>query len=107
MSNHQEDYVRSDLSGIVVDMGDMFVNVRFIEHGSRVMNCRMVVRADGCLAIDPSGLPVPREPREQARATDLKLALGMAASDRVQIKKVPAELPEGEEVVDAELVDEA
>jgi hypothetical protein len=57
----QESYRRGDLSGIVIDMGDDMVSVRFLDSSSHpgvVTRCRMVVRADGSLGIDPSGLPV-------------------------------------------------
>lgn len=64
----EDNYQRGDLSGIVTDMGDDMVNVRFLDrsdHAGKSLRCRMVIRADGSLGIDPSGLPV-RHPPEQA-----------------------------------------
>lgn len=61
--NDVETYKRGDLSGIVISMDGELVRVRFIDasdHPGVTMSCRMVVRADGSLAIDPTGLPIRR-----------------------------------------------
>lgn len=84
----EENYQRGDLSGIVYSMGDDMVRVRFLDrssHAGKSMSCRMVVRADGSLAIDPSGLPVRT-----------------AEPERIGL---PVPTVEAEEVTDAELVE--
>lgn len=62
-----EDYQRDDLSGIVFDVSGSQVHVRFLNYNS--MNCQLVIRADGSLAIDPSGIPKPRTPQIEASPT--------------------------------------
>lgn len=59
-----EDYQRGDLSGIVMDLFDGMVKVRFVgDHEGQIMSCRLVVKADGTIGIDPSGLPKVRQRR--------------------------------------------
>lgn len=63
-----EDYRRGDLSGVIYDVSDGMASVRFLEHGA--MRVNLVVRADGSLGIDPSGIPKPRRPRLPAPAPE-------------------------------------
>lgn len=89
---------RGDLSGIVYDVSGEFVAVRFIEgsdHAGQTGRFRMVVRTDGSLAIDPSGLAVRRPDKWE----------------RVRIEAAKNELPSppparlGDGIVDAEVVE--
>lgn len=67
-----EDYERGDLSGIVMDMYDGMIRVRFVGDHSTTQAVRLVVRADGSLGIDPSGLPKVRQRRISDFSTKLE-----------------------------------
>lgn len=91
----EEDYVRGDLSGIVVNVELDMVTVRFLDRSDyrgKTITARLVTRVDGSLAIDPSGLPHPHQSYEQRRPE-----LPQPVSAEIINVELVRELPRGEE----------
>jgi hypothetical protein len=74
-----------DLSGLVYDISGDMASVRFMQHGT--MRCRIVVRADGSLAIDASGIP---QPKPQIEARPIPAAYDADAEEMTADDELPA-----------------
>lgn len=78
---------RGDLSGIVYDISGDMIAVRFIEgsdHAGESGRFRLVVRTDGSLSIDPSGLAV-RAPRRAEQPVIARAGAAIEAGQEVMI----------------------